>query len=240
VQRHQRLQRRPREIESLDEIDADAPHRSQLARRLHTLRDQLDAEAPAQFGDAGDDLEAKGDPVATGDQRSVELHDVGRKVRQARQAGEAGAEIVKCELEILLAVFGENTREMAGLSDLLVLDHFEHQPVQRKIETARGQQRLAQAGGRLVHRIRHEIDVQVAAHAELCRHFDRGHTADLIKAIHALRIQAGQHLAGALAVGAAHERLLRIDLLRCQVDDRLKRHGQKRQLDRSPAGAAGF
>lgn len=77
---------------------------------------------------------------------------------------------------------------------------------------------------RFLHCVGNEIDRQPPLHANVSRRGDGLDPAGLIEAVQLLGAHSGDHGSGALAGGAAHQRLLRVDRATGAFDDRLKRH----------------
>jgi hypothetical protein len=123
--------------------------------------------------------------------------------------------------------------------DLLALRQLEGQAIEREAVPARRLQGQADARARLVHRVRQEVDVELAVHAEPCRQLDRLDAAGLVEGVEILSIHLRQHRRGALAIRTADQRLMRVDPVIDQIHDRLKRHGEGEQVGHVAAGNAG-
>ena len=98
--------------------------------------------------------------VDAAQQRHVDLQQVGLIFGKKLEAGIAGAEIVERGDEAEPPVFGDDAFDMSGVVDALVLGEFEHDALGREADAARGLERGADARGRFVDRIGHEIDRQ--------------------------------------------------------------------------------
>ncbi len=90
----------------------------------------------------------------------VDLDEVRLEIRQQAQAREARAEIVERRHETLLPVGRDDALEMVDIPEPLVLGELEHDPAVREADPPRRLEGRADAGIRLVDRVRHEVDGQ--------------------------------------------------------------------------------
>ncbi len=116
---------------TLEQGHAERTQCSKLGRGLHTFRDHLDRQGPADANDAIDDGVPTGVRIEATQQRHVDFHQVGLEMRKQAEPAEATAEIVEGGAETVSPVDVEDAFEMGVVGDLLVLGELEHEPVGR-------------------------------------------------------------------------------------------------------------
>ncbi|BAR47056.1 hypothetical protein Maq22A_c27750 [Methylobacterium aquaticum] len=115
---------------------------------------------------------------------------------------------------------------MGDVGHALVLGELEHDPPVREPDPPRRLERRPDAGRRLVDGVRQEVDRQphVAGRKQPAGQLDRLGAAGLVEAVAVVVVDLAEDVPGALALGAAHQRLVAPDLVPLDVDDGVKGH----------------
>src|SRR2546429_466015 len=94
---------RPSEQISLAELATQALTGLRLRRRFNAFGNDLNAEVPADAAQQLAQVEAGRGAVNATDEASVQLDEVGRRLRQFQQPGLAGPEVVKGQADVQVA-----------------------------------------------------------------------------------------------------------------------------------------
>ena len=212
---------------ALHERDPEPAQGIALRRGLDTLGQNGDPEGAGDRDDARDDRVPSRIRIDAAHELHVDLDEIGPEIRQQVEPREAGAEIVEGRQEALLAIGGHDPLHMLDVLEPLLFGELEHDAPVGEVHAPCGLQRGADAGIRLVDRVRHEIDRQAGiavARQEAPGQLDRLHARRLVELVARRVGDPVEDRAGRLAVGPAHQRLVGPDMSGSDIDDRLERH----------------
>ncbi|MDT4852321.1 hypothetical protein FQZ97_865470 [compost metagenome] len=162
------------------------------------------------------------------DQAQVDLHHVGLERGQQLEARVGGAEVVDGRGEAVALEGAEGVGQAVQVAHALALGDLEHQLAHGELAALGGSHGGAEALGLPRDVVGHDVEAEARLHAQARGDLDGLDAAGFVEGEAVDRIDAPEHLGGAFAREAAHQRLVRIDLVPAQVHDGLERHGEPR------------
>jgi len=211
---------------TLHEAHAQVSQTPEFVGRFHSLGDNIDAELCANPRHSSHDRSSRRALVYLAYQIHVELHNIWLEICEEVESGESSPEVVDGRQETDALVLAQHLGQPLAIVNTLPLDGLENDAVYRESVCARPLQRRADADLRSIDRVRHEVDRELGLQTKLRCPPDSPYTTGLIEAITICHRDSRQYRRCGLPVRATHQRFVREDSARLDIDDWLVRVGE--------------